>query len=163
VIEVWDGVSDLQRLVQVSEAAGALFAEHDVHLPPDDPAQMLRAANAVLIAGRPPFGFAALDEVDGHAHLAELAVRPSHGRRGVGGQLLGGAWRWARGRGCSALTLTTFRDLPFNGPWYARHGFRELPEGEWGEELRALWRAEAPIRVAPRMAMIRRDRPGQHS
>jgi ribosomal protein S18 acetylase RimI-like enzyme len=89
VIEVWDGVSDLQRLVQVSEAAGALFAEHDVHLPPDDPAQMLRAANAVLIAGRPPFGFAALDEVDGHAHLAELAVRPSHGRRGVGDQ--GGA------------------------------------------------------------------------
>jgi hypothetical protein len=36
--------------------------------------------------------------------------------------------RWAAGRGLPALTLSTFRNVVFNGPYYARLGFRELVE-----------------------------------
>jgi hypothetical protein len=32
--------------------------------------------------------------------------------------------------------------VPWNGPWYARHGFAELPGSEWGPELRRHWQAE---------------------
>ena len=32
----------------------------------------------------------------------------------------------ARNSGYSAITLTTFRDLPWNGPFYARLGFEEV-------------------------------------
>jgi hypothetical protein len=35
---------------------------------------------------------------------------------------------WARYRGLPAVTLTTFRDVPWNGPFYAKLGFRELSE-----------------------------------
>ncbi|MGO9907868.1 MAG: hypothetical protein ACLPY3_19445 [Solirubrobacteraceae bacterium] len=37
-----------------------------------------------------------------------------------------------------ALTLTTFRDVPWNAPYYARLGFVVLEAGEQGPELRAL-------------------------
>jgi hypothetical protein len=35
------------------------------------------------------------------------------------------------------VTLTTFRDVPWNRPWYERLGFRVLGEDELGPELRA--------------------------
>ena len=37
-----------------------------------------------------------------------------------------------------AVTLTTFRDVPFNGPWYRRYGFRDLAEAELTPDLRAI-------------------------
>jgi GNAT superfamily N-acetyltransferase len=154
VVRLWDG-SDVERIAGVSAAAGELFAEFGVPLPPDDPVPTLLGARAVLVEGEPVHGFAALGVVDGNAHLEELGVHPDHGRRGVGGRLLGASLEWARLRGFTALTLTTFRDLPFNGPWYARHGFVELPRERWGAELRAVWAAEEPIRTAPRTVLVR--------
>ncbi len=153
-MRLWDG-SGVERIAEVSAAAGELFAEFGVALPPDDAVSTLLAARAVLVEGEPVHGFAALGVVDGHAHLEELGVHPDHGRRGVGALLLRASLEWAARRGFTALTLTTFRDLPFNGPWYARHGFTELPRERWGEELRALWAAEEPIRTAPRTVLVR--------
>jgi hypothetical protein len=48
------------------------------------------------------------------------------------------AERWAVRSRLSAVTLTTFRDVPWNGPWYARLGFRELGEHEWTPAIREL-------------------------
>jgi hypothetical protein len=45
-------------------------------------------------------------------------------------------------RAGAGVTLLTFRDIPWNGPWYAGHGFVELPEEEFGPELRTHWQAE---------------------
>ncbi len=102
-------------------------------------------------------GLAALVEVDGAAHLEQIAVRPDLGRRGIGGALLEASCTRARAAGFGALTLTTFRDLEWNAPWYARRGFSELPREAWGPELAAQWRTEeeAGILVAPRIAMRR--------
>ncbi|TDQ52106.1 acetyltransferase (GNAT) family protein [Actinorugispora endophytica] len=148
---------DLDRLVEVSLAADTLFAGAGLELPPDDPAPVLARCSPVLVAGRPAMGLAALVELDGGAHLEQLAVHPGHGRRGVGTALLEAACSDARRRGHRGMTLTTFRDLPWNGPWYARRGFSELPESAWGPELAARWRAEADagIVVAPRLVMRR--------
>jgi GNAT superfamily N-acetyltransferase len=162
VITEWDG-RGVDRLVAVSEAAQALFTAHGVLLPDDDASLALRAARTVLVAsagaepvGFAAVGFAAVTELDGHAHLAELAVHPDHGRRGIGGALLAEARGWAARAGFRALTLTTFRDLPWNAPWYRRHGYREFPRADWGPGLRAQWAAEEAtgIVVAPRIAMI---------
>ncbi|MFC3995437.1 GNAT family N-acetyltransferase [Nocardiopsis sediminis] len=148
---------DLPAAVAASLAADTVFADAGVVLPPDDPRDMLAHASAVLVAGRPVVGLAALIELDGAAHLEQLAVHPAHGRRGIGSALLEAACGLARSQGSPAMTLTTFRDLAWNGPWYAARGFRPLPESEWGPELRAQWRAEerAGILVAPRIAMRR--------
>jgi GNAT superfamily N-acetyltransferase len=153
----WHPATDLARLVEVTTAADVLFADHGLSLPPDDPRAELLRADHVLVAGSPAVGFAALVTVDGRAHLAALAVHPAHGRRGIGSRLLTAACDEAIRAGHTEMTLTTFADVPWNGPWYAARGFAELPTDAWGPGLRAVWAAEraAGIIVAPRVVLIR--------
>ncbi|WP_370039331.1 GNAT family N-acetyltransferase, partial [Nocardioides sp.] len=62
------------------------------------------------------------------AHLEQLSVRlPEHGRRGVGTALVHAACEEARWAGHDSLTLCTYRDVPWNGPFYRRLGFSEDP------------------------------------
>ncbi|MFD6953356.1 acetyltransferase [Nocardiopsis sp. TSRI0078] len=153
---------DTSHLVEVSLAADTVFAGAGVVLPPDDPGEMLAHAERVLVAddpvaGAPVVGLAATVTVDGRPHLEQLAVHPDHGRRGVGGALLEAVCAEAAAAGHTSLTLTTFRDLPWNGPWYADRGFAVLPRLEWGPGLEGVWEAEerAGIRVLPRVVMVR--------
>ncbi len=43
------------------------------------------------------------------------------------------------------MTLTTFADVPWNGPYYRRLGWRDLPAAELGPELAAIRRHEASL------------------
>lgn len=70
-------------------------------------------------------GFAQVLEIDGHAHLEQLSVLPSHGGRGIGRLLVGAAKEEARRRGHAQLTLRTYADVPWNAPFYSSCGFRE--------------------------------------
>jgi hypothetical protein len=36
------------------------------------------------------------------------------------------------------MTLTTFLEVPWNGPYYQRLGFRHLPPGDEGPQLRLI-------------------------
>ena len=83
-------------------------------------------------------GFALVEICDGNAHLDEIDVLPAHGRRGVGAALVAAVRAAARARGCAAVTLTTYRDVAWNAPFYARQGFRVLPADEWTPGLHAL-------------------------
>ncbi len=69
-------------------------------------------------------GFALVSMIGSQPHLHELDVVPEHGRRGVGSELLHAVCRWAGDAGHAAVTLSTFRDVPWNAPFYARRGFR---------------------------------------
>ena len=80
-------------------------------------------------AGR-PVGFALLIEIDGFIHLDELDVTPDHGRKGLGSALLEAVCGWAEANDYPGVTLSTFRDVPWNAPFYGRRGFRVLPAGE---------------------------------
>lgn len=71
-------------------------------------------------------GFACVDVLDGAAHLWQLSVHPSAARRGIGTALVEGVCDWARSHGYPAVTLTTFRDVPWNAPFYSRLGFDVL-------------------------------------
>ena len=71
-----------------------------------------------------PVGFALVVEVDRFAHLDELDVLPSHGGRGIGTALLAAVCSWATDAGYRAVTLRTFRDIPWNAPFYQKRGFR---------------------------------------
>ena len=109
-----------------------------------------------------PVGFAALTLVDAAPHLYELDVLPEHGRRGLGRALVLHAAQWSRTHGFDTLSLTTFRDIPWNAPFYASVGFREVPGTEQGEELSQMLAREArrgldpDKRVAMRLRLTRR-------
>jgi GNAT superfamily N-acetyltransferase len=106
-----------------------------------------------------PIGYAVASVVDDEAHLDQVSVAAAHGGRGVGRALTEAVCAWAMANGFECLTLTTFRDVPWNGPLYARWGFEALDENHLGPQLAALRRREAERgldRAGPRVAMRRR-------
>ena len=120
----------------------------------------LRAALAdgrlwVAVLDRKTVGFALADVVDGDAYLAEVDVLPAFGRRGIGTALVRAVTDWARTRGFTAITLVTFRHLPWNAPFYEKLGFSILDAAEHGGELRGLIQEEREIGldVTRRVAM----------
>jgi len=90
-------------------------------------------------------GFAHVVDVDEQARLEQLSVHPTHGRRGIGTALVRAALVEADWLGYRLMTLCTYRDVPWNGPFYSRLGFEEL--AETGYELARLRRREQDLRL----------------
>lgn len=78
-----------------------------------------------LDESRVPLGFIWLDaQAGGQAiGIAEIDVLPECGRRGIGAALLEHACAWARASAYRRVDLGTLADVPWNAPFYARHGF----------------------------------------
>lgn len=139
---------ELAGLPAVESAADVLLARFlGAPLPPEPDAgravAALARAAAVFVAGSPPVGFAQLEVVDASAHLRQLAVDPAFGRRGVGTALVRACCGWAARHGYRELTLTTFAEVPFNAPFYARLGFAVLDDAALPPGLARLRRREA--------------------
>ena len=95
--------------------------------------------------------------VDDCPHIEQVSVSPAHARRAVGAALVEHLAALAAAEGRAALTLTTFRDVPWNAPYYERLGFAVVAPADQGPELAALVAEEAE-RIpgeAPRVAMRR--------
>lgn len=105
-----------------------------------------------------PVGVAFAGEVDGAGHLAEISVHPNHGRQGLGRRLIAEVESWARASGYASLSLTTFRDVPWNRPYYEKLGFSEVEEGEAGPKLRSIREGERGRgldALSPRLCMVK--------
>jgi GNAT superfamily N-acetyltransferase len=161
---------DLPALAAVERAAQAMFAHVGMPELADAPvlslAEVERYAAEGLVAVAEHVrdgvvGFVVVRPLGGAAHVQELDVHPDHGRQGLGRALLDRALDWARASGYRDTTLSTFRDVPWNAPFYARVGYRELVPEDASPELRALREHEAadqlPIdrRVLMTMALER--------
>jgi hypothetical protein len=87
----------------------------------------------VAVEGDVPVGYVLVDLVGGNAHIEQMSVDPAH--QGTG--------------------LTTYAEVPWNGPLYARWGFEELSDDLVGPELRAVRAAEQShgLDVAERICM----------
>jgi GNAT superfamily N-acetyltransferase len=140
--------SDLDAFRDIDDDAAALFAGHGLQLDlaPEHPfavsevERWRRAAKLgrafIALEASTAVGFASLDLLDGQPYLDELAVRMTAMRRGVGSRLMARAYDWARAVDGSALWLTTYAHLPFNQPYYERHGFLVVPESALGPDIR---------------------------
>ena len=155
--------SDYRRLSEIERHAGELFREVGMpdiadHDPYDS--DELASAVALFVAtdedGDDPVGYAMLDLVDGHAHLAQMSVLPEHVRRGIGTQLLEAVAEWAKGQGHAEITLTTFRDVPFNAPLYEKRGYEVVPETDWTEALHEVIQREAAMGLDPAARVVMR-------
>lgn len=120
---------ELPLLAEIDERAESLFRVAGLELPAIAfPIDELHDAKAVFVVGRPPVGFVRVEEVDGLAHIEELAVLPGRMRRGLGTSLLEAACTWAKAHDYPAITLITYADVTWNGPFYAARRFVEVPE-----------------------------------
>jgi GNAT superfamily N-acetyltransferase len=149
--------ADLPLLPPLEAAADRRFEGLGMWpLPAPGDVEALAAARFVLVAGDPPAGFARVEEVDGLAHLEQLSVHPERQGRGLGGALVEAAFDEALRLGYGAMTLQTFADIPWNAPFYARHGFRVLETLTPGlADLRAKERALGLDAMGRRVVMIR--------
>jgi GNAT superfamily N-acetyltransferase len=131
---------DIARLTAIERAAAALLRGH---APPavleetTSETELLEAKVEgrlrVALAADEPVGFALVEMLAPDLpHLEETDVHPLHGRRGVGTALVRAVCEWTRRCGHSALTLTTFRAVPWNMPFYTRLGFEEVSRASCG-------------------------------
>jgi GNAT superfamily N-acetyltransferase len=158
---------DIGELRNIEVEAGRVFATAGMdEIARDEPlpeAELLeyqgdgRAWVAVDEADR-PVAYLIAKWVDGAVHVEQVSTHPAHAGQGLGAGLIEHVAGWARERGSPALTLTTFVDVPWNGPYYERLGFRGLPAETLGAGLAAVRAEEAAHGLDrwPRQAM-RRD------
>jgi len=155
---------DLATLPAIEQVAARRFAglpiEAGVRADMTSPAEFAAAQRAgrlwVATVGGTVVGFALAHDLDGAVHLDELDVHPDHGRTGIGTDLVRAVCTEAAGHGCPAVTLTTFRDVPWNRPFYERLGFRVLAGTELSHALTELLQREdaAGLRCVDRVVMI---------
>jgi GNAT superfamily N-acetyltransferase len=102
-------------------------------------------------------GFVLMGEVDGNGHIFQVSVRAGLQRRGVGRLLIASGETWARQQGHRAVTLTTFRDVPWNVPAYVRLGYAFMDEGARGPMMSDILENERALGLfrQVRVAMIK--------
>jgi GNAT superfamily N-acetyltransferase len=131
--------ADLQHIASIEDAGVPQFEElfgaaiEPILLSPAmDGRQRAAEPGFLLVAAAdeqsPPVGFVHVLVIDGHAHLEQLSVVPEHQRRGIGAALTRAAMDEARAQGFDRLSLCTYRDVPWNGPFYRSVGFAEVTE-----------------------------------
>lgn len=162
---------ELEALRKIEREAGRAFATIGMPEIAAHEAPSVAELEAFVSAGHAwvavdasdhPVAYLLSDVVDGCAHIEQVSVVPEHARRGLGASLIDGLEADAASKHQPALTLTTFRDVPWNGPYYARLGFVVLEAGEYGPELRALIERERNaipsdmVRVAMRRPTVTR-------
>jgi GNAT superfamily N-acetyltransferase len=127
-------------LADVERNAAQRFAEIPglADLADDDPNSLDIIASAahcgavfVAVHEASIVGFLIAGFLDRTVYIFELAVHRSHGRRGLGRGLVEEACRLARQEHLTGVTLSTFIDVPWNGPFYRRIGFRYMRRDEW--------------------------------
>lgn len=158
--------ADAEALIGVGLRSTRLLAGHgfpELLAEPPTGARAFRAFArrcAVIVAQTrvEPVAYAAIAPLDRFLHLKELAVDPAHGRRGIGSAIVAAIVAEAARAGHAGVSLSTFRDVPFNAPFYAARGFEELPLEAAPEALKRAFEEEIPpgIRPETRLLMLRR-------
>ncbi|TRW18462.1 GNAT family N-acetyltransferase [Glacieibacterium frigidum] len=150
--------ADAALLPAIEQAAGASFAAvpglewiaDDRVLDAEEHAAAIAAGTAWVADDGGLVGFLTATVASDALHIDEIAVLPDRQGAGIGRQLIATAVEEARARGLSAVTLTTFRDVAWNAPFYARLGFVEASDAR----LVALLAEEAERRLPGRCAML---------
>ncbi len=143
---------DADVLPEVERSSGAVFREYpglewiaDDDVQSADQHRALISQGIALVAEEPSagtVGFLNGEFTQDGLHIWQIAVRLDWQGQGIGQRLIAAAREIAVERGAKALTLTTFRDVPWNEPYYQRQGFRTLAEGSITSRLREILERE---------------------
>ena len=158
--------ADLATLQDIERAAGELFRPLGMALVADDDPPSITDLQVFVDVERAwvvyddgsVAGYLLAHIVDGSAHVEQVTVHPRHSHRRLGVSLIEHLAEWAIDRSIPALTLTTYRDVAWNGPYYESLGFRWLANRDLTPGLRRIRQHEVEhgLDQWPR-ACMRRD------
>jgi GNAT superfamily N-acetyltransferase len=161
-------LDDGPRLQEIERLAGERFRTVGMAAVADDDPPSLDELAVSVAAGRTwvatdhadrAVGYVLAAVVDGTAHVEQVTVDPAWQSTGVGTALLATVDIWRADQGLDALTLTTFADVPWNGPLYTHLGFAALDEEALSPGLAAIRRREVErgLDALGRRMVMRRD------
>jgi predicted N-acetyltransferase YhbS len=160
-------VEELPLLAHIEQSAAVLFLDtpyafvvDDAPLPLDFVRQQFQAGLVwVAVDDRETVvGYAIARNVDDTLYLQQIDVLPAYGRRGIGSALVTAVCDRAKQQGYKIVSLSTFRDLPWNAPFYSKLGFDPIDPAELttGFQQIRLKEIEAGLPIAERVIMYRR-------
>ena len=126
---------DVTALPAIERAAGERFrdypelawlAEGEVISAEQHLDYVERGLSWLALANDQPVGFILAEAHPSSLFIVELSVDLDWQGKGIGRRLIACVADQARKRGLASLTLTTFRDVPWNAPFYARLGFEMI-------------------------------------
>jgi len=152
---------DLPVLSDIELSAAETFDRYgqpiaDLERTPDEYWAAHLSAGLLWVAEAPGaglVGFLAAERQDDGLYVAEVDVRSGNQRQGIGRRLMQAVIDRARSDGLPSLTLTTFRRIPWNAPFYRSLGFRELEPAEMPSHLAAKVAAETAGGLEDRCGM----------
>jgi len=159
-------VDDVPALIAVDKAASALFEPTGLlepealsdHVPADVLETEMPLGN--VIAARNQHGWAvgfALIRLRGAGlYLDQVSVHPDHGQKGIGRALVEQVLTEAERRKLPHVSLSTFRDLAWNGPFYASLGFKEIPREKHEPYMQEIEDAQKPFMDVTKRCFMRR-------
>lgn len=160
--------TDLAILPEIEKAAAQLFEPYlsCLEIPADllenltTPLFLIKAQAdcrlwVAAIAHR-PVGFIVTKFLPSCCFIVELDVHPDYIRLGIGTALVKACCDSAQRRGFNQILLTTFRQVPWNIPFYQRLGFEVLPARQWPLEIEAIVQHEARYGFAPEKRAVMR-------
>jgi GNAT superfamily N-acetyltransferase len=156
--------AELGRLREIEREAATMFQALGMDAVADDEPASLEALAVFQTDGRAwvyvdaedePLAYLLVEIIDAAAHVEQVSVHPQGQRRGLGRALIDAVADWARERDLAKVTLTTYRDVPWNAPYYQRLGFTAIPHHQLTRGLRELRTQEAADGLDrwPRVAM----------
>jgi ribosomal protein S18 acetylase RimI-like enzyme len=104
-----------------------------------------------------PVAFIVIAPLGRYLHIHELSVDPGHGRKRLGSALVRLVIAAAERQMRSGVSLTTFRDVPFNAPFYEKLGFSAIADAAADPHLAARLETECPegVPLSSRVLMVR--------
>ena len=160
--------SDIPYLPEIERAAASLYQDYVTSLgltktlfervTPSDYLQRAQRDGRLWVAALGNgmlIGFALVAILNESAHIAELNVLPRYGRKGVGSALVRTVCTWAADAQLSSVTVSTFKDILWNAPFYRHLGFHAMNPTDLSPAYAQLVRSEEKrgLRHPPRIIM----------
>ena len=157
---------EIPTLVEIDVAAAMLFVDTGLisddgllmHVPEDVFAAGIEARDVFVAREHRgcPIGFTLTSERGGTLFLDQISVHPDHGKQGVGSGLLKRVIEDAKDRGFKRITLSTFRNVAWNAPFYRKAGFKEIRPSNLEDWMIELQDALTEVDVSQRCFMQRK-------
>ena len=157
---------DLAALSAIERAAATLLQDYAPEAVDSDVTDEREFEHAqahgrlwVVVMEDVPVGFALVELMpSGLPHLEEIDLHPLHGRQGLGTALVRTVCRWVEESGHPSITLTTFRGVPWNMPFYAKLGFEVVSSNALSDEMIAVVEDENTRGLIPGKRVVMRYR-----